>query len=746
MSSIVRKFNAPRLSLVRSVAIRSPQVVSFEKLAATQLGIIESYIKQVGADGRCVGALVGHEEWDLRPLVVKSGQLTIIRFSEPLSSQSEQRILDLLNLGKKLSASNEIWSYLISGRTNTQVWFQRAFYPATMQDDLAALRLMTPAEKRKYCLEIAVVLGHLHRAGVVHGHITPNNIAWVGAAPNLLDFGFTQFSNYREAVSSLAPEIRRGEAATPAADIFGLGGVYAALTDPVETLPLADLINRMTAEDLRERPSLDEVAAFFEGKKRPAAAEPFTRGKAEPAKAPSEDQSERNNSFIFTLIFAAMLISFAFLNYLRPAVEDSGYENASYADLWHSHQPSMMQVTARAAIEENDRLAQALIIKDVLNGGRPERINTEVIKIVFDPRWEAELSDNDRKIALVLGTAGIFSNNLPKLPPLETAHPIVLLAIAGTMPVDVAVKDLNSIPVSRMIELPLPFKTAFVDFSKFFKISINNRSARALSHIVLGDINERIVEQFFREAKSEVDLFKGLRSIAGVLHQYENLDHHLYSVMLSRSKVFAQAYRWFDEEQFAEWHKVPRSQRIAIVAGAELPEKLSFVQYADLLKHPNPGTTKKAVARLNAEFFKDGNMAAISNFMSSEANKLTRYQTISLLAAFPLKGKAADDFYSKWFQTEPDIDSVLGVLLIRSNAERNDMFNFRAAQYLTDKSWTITEEKLKKLVIHPESLARALAYAKLNKNRAADLELLNTMAIAEPNPRLREEVRRKINE
>jgi serine/threonine-protein kinase len=114
----------------------------------------------------------------------------------------------------------------------------------SLADRLAGGRRMTPDELVPILVPIADGLADLHRRGVVHRDIKPQNILFAADRAKLADFGLALADGGLGAASELtqtgmavgtlpylAPEILSGERATSAADVYGLGAVaFTALT------------------------------------------------------------------------------------------------------------------------------------------------------------------------------------------------------------------------------------------------------------------------------------------------------------------------------------------------------------------------------------------------------------------------------------------------------------------------------------------------------------------------------------
>ncbi len=772
MASNLKKANNSRLTLVKKDEVlpsSEVEVVSYEKLSLAQIGVLNKYLSTTDSVGNCVGALVGGYEWDIRPLVIENNQLMLTRFTEPETDGSDYK--KFMSFGKTLQICGKLTNITDFGSTADQLWVKRIFYQSTFKDKFESIVQLSYAEKKQYIIDLINLLQKLHDKKICHGNICLSNITLIESKPVFLDFGLAIITKNLRSIENIAPEVRCGEPLSTASDVYSLGKVIEEIIESIKSLPLAALINNMTCSDPKQRLKLYEVLEFFEDRRSEESPAPqlaarkitgnadllktrYEEIKTQAVELRSDKQYSREGLNMDKDQFASMRIYLggiilgiflAFYLYTRPleneiAVTETIYDQDSYAELWKSGQPSMMQIVVRAAAENNEKTAQFVIVKDVLGGKEYKFINSALIKTAFDPRWEGSLTDVDRKIVLILSSAGLFTRDMPQMPALSNASPIILLSIMGALQIDTPITDLQGISVDRMTKLPSPYDKAFREFLNYKQAKLDDISIRALSHIVLGNFDERMIESFFVNAKKDVDLFKMARILLPLLPFNKELDDQLYGFLVTRSKVFAQAYRWFDEENFSNWDSVTRGDKIAIVSGVFPEKQLPFEKYADLLKHPNPRISKESANIINDKFY-SGKLKNLLNFLASDKNRLTRYQTISILAALSIQGKEAIDFYTKWFHSNPDVRSVLECLILRSDSKNSDIFNLRAAQYLSEKEWNADLQTLKRLVLHPESLARAQAYAKLDKNIPEHLSLLNAMSIAEPNSRLREQIR-----
>jgi serine/threonine-protein kinase len=97
---------------------------------------------------------------------------------------------------------------------------------------------LEPVEAARIGLEVLAALGPLHEHGLVHCDVKPGNVMVSAEGAKLIDFGIARPTDgpTRDATSigslqAMSPEQLRGEALTPASDLFAVGVLlYEALT------------------------------------------------------------------------------------------------------------------------------------------------------------------------------------------------------------------------------------------------------------------------------------------------------------------------------------------------------------------------------------------------------------------------------------------------------------------------------------------------------------------------------------
>jgi hypothetical protein len=244
-----------------SRASTSREVIGIDSLNPQQTTVAKHLITRANCQGVLVGALVGEEGWDTRPLVLINGKLCILRFSDPGASLDRNKMNYIRSLYAQLGANKELARSAIAvGQSDGQIWTIRKFHQNTfakLDTSAASINSIHPVNQAQKIIEL---ISALQSNGIVHGHICLANIGTDEETPALLDFGFGCIdSNHAD----LAPEIKAGLPPSMASDIYGLGKILETLLKGDSNLEIQNLIKSMLAVDPSARPRLEEVKKAF---------------------------------------------------------------------------------------------------------------------------------------------------------------------------------------------------------------------------------------------------------------------------------------------------------------------------------------------------------------------------------------------------------------------------------------------------------------------------------------------------
>lgn len=163
----------------------------------------------------------------------------------------------------------------------------------TLADRLGAEQ---PVDPRALAEQLLAALGHIHAAGIVHRDVKPANLLIDShGAFRLTDFGiaqgedatrYTRTGNVVGTLRYMAPEVKTGEPATAASDLYSAGVVISDAGGDEEGA-LAPLLAALTAVDPADRPPSAEAALALLGGEETEATVPLAAGGVEPT-APTQ--------------------------------------------------------------------------------------------------------------------------------------------------------------------------------------------------------------------------------------------------------------------------------------------------------------------------------------------------------------------------------------------------------------------------------------------------------------------------
>jgi hypothetical protein len=186
-------------------------------------------------------------------------------------------------------------------------------------------------------------LAHIHSAGVVHRDLKPGNVL-IGADGRirLTDFGIaqpkdataiTQTGQVIGTLDYMAPEVRRGETATPRSDLYALG-VLLGECGGSEDAAVSGLIRSLTAADPANRPS--SAAEALELLDRTATTAPATpTAPTQPLPPTARTRSLRRSRWPYAAVAGLALLGLA----LGLALGSGGDESQSPSPPFESGQP-----------------------------------------------------------------------------------------------------------------------------------------------------------------------------------------------------------------------------------------------------------------------------------------------------------------------------------------------------------------------------------------------------------------------
>ena len=297
-----------------------------------------------------------------------------------------------------------------------------------------------------------------------------------------------------------------------------------------------------------------------------------------------------------------------------------------------------------------------------------------------------------------------------------------------------------------MVSLPGQIGPAFSNLLSENVENMEELPARAVSHIVTGDVTQQSLAAYFRGCDEIPLCLVRLAGIVPLSASMENFDITLYNKLPVVAPMLQPFLSWFTDEDLAQWSSLRPSVRLMLLTGQFPEEGLSVEQVADLVRFPLPLIRQRAMEKLVDDFGLSSDLKSFLEVLggASKDQTPTRAQSISLISLMLAKGDRTVSFMEQWFSTSPPPQLVLQLLTARPQVDDTDSFSLEAARYLAGKTWNATVGELDQLVQHSEPFVRALAYSKLRLDSPEEIQILQRMVEVEPNQKYRELIRQRL--
>ncbi len=727
------------------------KLVSPEALTDNQRSILEGYARFFPAGAVCVNVMVGAEPWDLRPLLLLLGKVSLARFSMVLSEP----------LARSVASELEGFSVLCTSQQRAQLlpregrfMLLRPYFAETLKDDLERGRVAHARERLHIAHTLIRRVGELSRRSVAHGHICPSNIVREGADLLLIDpFVGTL---HQSADLYLPPESTLGKPPDPSADLYCLGRTLTTLLGESFSSQQRSIVEQLLLPSPRQRPPLEEVAVAFglgsdlivnqepardsrNAKQktgggrvlRPGVTTSADRdvdrhperqqGGAEDVRS---DPQKRPGSWMTPLLFsAAALVAAGWVIKDRyPALYFelasrvpmlAAQHSAEYEEEWASRDRGRMAIVGRAAVIRREPAAINTIVNDLVAGANPEGVQGALLRVALSDGWRNDLTPADKHAALVFALEGLVPEGRAQVVEARTLHPGVLLAVLGQASLKNVPNDIRGLSIEPLTRLPAPFGELFAQAKAMGGTKLSDEPVIGLAQIVTGNANTRAFERFLgNDPQAGLTLAK-VSLIVPVVSASDTAASELLNVLGDRGGEIATLVHWFDMEDLAGWRAVKAADTLALVLGGLPQGTLTVPQLADLLTFPLEKVRAEAAGKLRVAFPGQEGERLLAT-LTTPASGLSREQIIALLSALSVPAESRIPFITAWFNLAPPPDSVVLVLLSRSHVDSKDVFNLEAARYLRRSSWNATPDILRLLSRHPEPLARVLAYGRLD--------------------------------
>jgi eukaryotic-like serine/threonine-protein kinase len=157
------------------------------------------------------------------------------------AAQAQQRILREARIAARLQHPNAVAVYDVTDDASAPVLVMEYLPSRSLADVLDERGALPPHKVAAIGACAAAALAAAHAAGIVHRDVKPGNILLADdGTAKITDFGISHATGDVTVTSTgllgtpafLAPEVARGEAPSPASDVFSLGSsLFAAVED-----------------------------------------------------------------------------------------------------------------------------------------------------------------------------------------------------------------------------------------------------------------------------------------------------------------------------------------------------------------------------------------------------------------------------------------------------------------------------------------------------------------------------------
>lgn len=705
-----------------------------------------------------MNVLLGSESWDIRPLLLSLGKVSLARFSAPLGDNLARSIAADLESVASLS-DNQQRVQLLPGEGRFMVL--RPYFQETLKDLLESGALPRDISRIELIRNLIARVQELADRNAAHGHISPANIVLRQDGVLLVDPLLGTLHHSSDLF--LAPENVKGRSPAQASDIFGLGRTIRTLAREELTQAQESCVEQMLLSDPRSRPAISEVARVFGAGGSSARSAGATGELDHPTKQINSGRVVRNSSSgraarsdgdhrsfevlnkgvskesrptsIITPIALCLLALSGGVWFIKDRYPALYYELASriplvapqhsaeYESNWASRNRVEMASVGRAAAIRREPSAINTILNDLLSGSNPDYVNGALLRVAFADAWREDLTPIDKHAALVFALEQLVPEGRSQISGVRDLHPGVLLALLGQGGAKGLSPEFKQMPIEIMTRLPEPFGSLFAQVKAMGAVNLGDPAVSGLAEIVTGNARAEAFRRFLGEESDPAKLLARVALVRPAVSVNEAAAAELLSALAEKGGELSSLIGWFDLLDLAGWAKAKSVDKLSLIMG-DLPESgINTARLSDLLSFPLDQVRQSAIVKLR-EGFKGQDVERLLVTLAVPGTGLTREQTISLLSALKLPAESRVPFIAAWFNLNPPAEGVLLILLARSSYDSSDVFNLEAARYLRKASWSPSLDVLKLLAKHPEPLARALAYGRLDPMVDSDRSVL----------------------
>ena len=388
------------------------------------------------------------------------------------------------------------------------------------------------------------------------------------------------------------------------------------------------------------------------------------------------------------------------------------------ASAWSSGILSQMKLVADQAIYKNQGrvLAERTILSSVTNNElKSDLVDSSLIRVAFNPQWEEQLNEDDRRYALALALVQIVKNQIPRdLGRIEERNPAVLLALMSSSSQGVS-KILSTVSVKLLEKLPVPYGPAFQLLATTNSdkhcgdediLTLARIGTRGVENPVL--LNQFLSGDFKRRMSALAILFssqpENARKVIDVITLHPNL-------ALNNQEVI-----WAKKVSLVDWQEIDPSDKLFLLAGVPLRgnNSLSAASVAKLFLNPSPRVRGFAagLALEKIQFLHKG-APEILQMIQNAPDMLSQDQLVMLGQILEDPKKTAEahrKIVQSFIASNPPVDIAKHLLISSATEVESTILDSALGIYLGEKGWVPNDTELQILSHHPDKVTRMFAY------------------------------------
>ena len=478
--------------------------------------------------------------------------------------------------------------------------------------------------------------------------------------------------------------------------------------------------NGAAKEETGEESYFDfESGAFVGAKAEEESREPAPR-------TPKRTSPKQEPSFwTFSLILGFILLGiWYYMRGARPDEELTIYTPNELLVLWESKIPSKMSRVAEIAVaaDSQENLASDLIVRSVNNGDPlPGGVDSGLLRVAFNSKWEMELTLEDRRMALALGLAGLLREKLPHdLGPLDQRHPGIILGVTASAGENVK-RVLKNVPAQTLSRLAPPFGPAFTKLLQGrTDVNCADQSVMLLARLSTHGVEKSQDLAAFLAPNPNVNL----HALALMYSTQNDLAKQALDVLLNHPNIVLDYPEvvWGREWKLADWHELEPGDQLFVLAGVQPSEAVSAANVGKLFMHPSATMRAYAIEQaLDRIKFNHPGTFETMQLIKSQPDILTPEQLFRLAEILENPAKAlTEERLQKWLESGPSLKVVTALLLSTTTAREASPIDPWLAMHLRSSNWDGDVLALRKLSSHPNDYTRVYAYQQIFKMKDGD--------------------------